>query len=115
MAPRIGGVTLKGGKLLKADGQLAGTPSVVLDAVALVLSKEGCAALLNESAAVEFAQHAFGHLKAIGFTSEAQPLLDKAGVKPDAGVVDLGAGVDGFIEPARTRQWGREPAVRMLA
>lgn len=40
VAPKIGGVTLKGGKKLKADGQLAGTPSVVFDAVALVLSEE---------------------------------------------------------------------------
>ena len=115
VAPKIGGVTLKGGKTLKADGQLAGTPSVMFDAVALVLSEDGCAELLKESAAVDFAKDAFGHLKAIGFTAEAQPLLDKAGVEPDAGVIDLTVSVDGFIEPARTRQWDREPNVRVLA
>ncbi|BCW87796.1 Catalase C [Alphaproteobacteria bacterium SO-S41] len=115
VAPKIGGVTLKGGRKLKADGQLAGTPSVLFDAVALVLSDEGCAELLNEGAAVDFAAHAFGHLKAIGFTSEAQPLLDKAGVQPDDGIVDLGDGADAFIAPASTRQWDREPKVRMLA
>lgn len=32
----------------------------------------------------------------------------------DAGVVDLGAGAGGFPKPARTRQWDREPEVRML-
>ena len=58
VAPKIGGVTLKGGKKLKADGQLAGTPSVVFDAVALVLSEAGCAELLKESAAVDFAPQA---------------------------------------------------------
>ena len=115
VAPKIGGVKLKGGKKLKADGQLAGTPSVVFDAVALVLSEAGCAALLNEGAAVDFAAHAFGHLKAIGHTAEAQPLLDKAGVVADAGVIDLADGVDAWLEPARTRQWEREPKVRMLA
>jgi catalase len=115
VAPKIGGVTLKNGKLLKADGQLAGTPSVMFDAVALVVSKEGCAALLGESAAVDFAANAFVHLKAIGFTKEAQPLLDKANVQPDQGVVDLAAGVEAFIAPARTRQWDREPKVRVLA
>ncbi|MES2340826.1 MAG: catalase [Pseudomonadota bacterium] len=115
VAPKIGGVTLKDGKKLPADGQLAGTPSVLFDAVALVLSAEGCAQLLNESAAVDFVANAFVHLKAIGFTAEAQALLDKAGVAPDAGVVDLGKDADGFIPPARTRQWDREPKVRMLA
>jgi len=115
VAPKIGGVTLKGGGKLKADGQLAGTPSVVFDAVALVLSAAGCAELLKEGAAVDFAAHAFGHLKAIGFTAEARPLLDKAGVEADAGVVDLAGGVDGWLAPARTRQWDREPKVRMLA
>ncbi|MGV8929400.1 MAG: catalase [Brevundimonas sp.] len=115
VAPRIGGVTLKGGKKLKADGQLAGTPSVVFDAVALVLSEAGCADLLKESAAVDFAAFAFAHLKAIGHTAEAQPLLDKAGVARDAGVIDLSKGADAWLKPARTRQWDREPKVRMLA
>ena len=115
IAPKVGGVTLKGGKRLKADGQLAGTPSVLFDAVALVLSADGCAELLGESAAVDFVSNAFVHLKAIGFTVEAQPLLDRAGVKPDPGVVDLASGEDAFLDPARTRQWEREPTVRMLA
>ncbi len=115
VAPKIGGVKLKGGKTLKADGQLAGTPSVVFDAVALVLSEAGCAELLNESAAIDFAAHAFAHLKAIGHTAEAQPLLDKAGVAADAGVVDLTEGAEAWLEQARTRQWDREPKVRMLA
>jgi catalase len=97
--------------MMKADGQLAGTPSVVVDAVALVLSDEGCASLLKDGAAVQFVMDAFGHLKAIGFTPEAQPLLDKAGVEPDEGVVDLA----GFAKAAAHRYWDREPSVRTLA
>ncbi|WP_340644092.1 catalase [Phenylobacterium sp.] len=115
IAPKIGGVTLKDGEKLPVDGQLAGTPSVLFDAVALVLSNDGCADLLKESAAVDFVANAFVHLKAIGFTAESQPLLDKANVEPDAGIVDLAKGADGFLPPARTRQWDREPKVRMLA
>ncbi len=115
VAPKIGGVTLKGGKALKVDGQLAGTPSVLFDAVALVVSEEGCSELLGESAAIEFVMNAFGHLKAIGFTPQAQPLLDKAGVTPDAGVVDVSSQVAEFIKPARRRQWAREAKVRTLA
>lgn len=115
VAPKIGGAKLKGGKTLIADGQLAGSPSVLFDAVAIVLSDDGCAQLLKEGAAVDFAKDAFGHLKAIGHTPEAQPLLDKAGVEPDAGVIDLSKNAEAFLAPARTRQWDREPKVRMLA
>ncbi len=115
VAPKIGGVTLKGGKKLAADGQLAGTPSVLFDAVALVLSEAGCAELLGENAATDFVANAFVHLKAIGHTAEAQPLLDKAGVQPDAGIVSLTDGADAFVAPASTRHWDREPKVRILA
>jgi len=115
IAPKRGGAKLKDGSMLKADHQLAGAPSVVFDAVALVLSADGCQQLLTEGAAVDFAKDAFGHLKAIGHTPEAQPLLDKAGVEADAGVVDLSNGADAFIKPAATRQWDREPKVRTLA
>jgi len=64
---------------------------------------------------VDWFRDAFGHLKAIGHTPEAQPLLDKAGVEPDAGVIDLSKAPKSFLAPARTRQWDREPKVRMLA
>ena len=115
VAPKIGGVAVKGGKALAVDGQLAGSPSVIFDAVALVLSDDGCAKLVSDSAAIDFVHNAFVHLKAIGFTAAARPLLDKAGVVADAGVVDLKDGAERFLPPARTRQWLREPKVRMLA
>jgi catalase len=112
IAPKIGGAKGADGTLIPADGQLAGTPSVTVDAIALVLSKDGCAALLKEAAAVQFVMDAFGHLKAIGATDAAGPLLDKAGVEPDEGLVGLG---DDFIAAAAKRFWDREPKVRMLA
>jgi catalase len=115
VAPKIGGVTLKDGRKLKADGQLAGTPSVLFDAVALVLSAAGCTELLKESAAIDFASHAYAHLKAIGFSADAQPLLDKAGVQSDEAVLSIDAGVARFIAQACTRRWDREPEVRSLA
>lgn len=115
VAPKIGGVKLKDGKILKADGQLAGSPSVLFDAVAIILSEAACAALMNESAAIDFTKDAYGHLKAIGYSAEAKPLLDKAGVKLDDGIVALDKGAKAFLPPARTRQWVREPNVRMLA
>jgi catalase len=41
--------------------------------------------------------------------------MDKAGVVADPGIVDLKKGAKAFLPPARTRQWEREPKVRMLA
>jgi len=112
ISTKVGGATLADGSKLKADGQLAGTPSQTVDAIAVVLSSEGCKALLKEGAAVQFVMDAFGHLKAIGHSPEAKPLLDKAGVEPDAGVTDLS---DLFIAAAGKRFFDREPKVRTLA
>lgn len=112
IAPKVGGAKLADGSIRKADGQLAGTPSQLFDAVALVLSDAGTEMLLKESAAVDFVANAFVHLKAIGANAAAQPLLDKARVEPDEGVTDLGAK---FTAAAKLRHFDREPKVRTLA
>ncbi len=114
IAPKVGQVKLAGGKKRPAQGQLAGTPSVLVDAVALVLSGDAAKKLTSESAAVQFVMDAFGHLKAIGHTAGAQALLDKAGVQPDEGVVALDGGESDFIKAARRRFFDREPKVRTL-
>ena len=112
IAPKIGGATLKSGKLRPAEAQLAGSPSVFYDAVALVIEDAAAATLTQEAAAIQFVMDAFGHLKAIGASDGAQSLLDKAGVEPDEGVTDLS---DAFIRAAARRFFEREPSVRMLA
>jgi catalase len=111
IAPKVN-VTLSDGKKIPADAQLAGFPSVFVDAAAIVLSEEGCDLLAKEAAAVQFVMDAFGHCKAIGATPMAKPLLDKAGVEPDAGITDVG---DTFISAAGKRFYDREPKVRTLA
>ncbi len=110
IAPKVGGLKVNAG-MLKADGQLAGSPSVLFDAVAIVLAPEAAAKLCREGAAVQFVMDAFGHVKTIGHDAGAKALLDKAGVEPDAGVVSL----DQFAKVAPKRHWDREPKVRMLA
>jgi catalase len=55
---------------------------------------------------------AFGHLKAIGASEDAMPLLEKARVKPDEGITGLG---EDFVDAARQRFWNRKSDVRMLA
>jgi len=114
VAPRIGGAKLADGSMLAADGQLAGTPSVLFDAVAVVLSDAGAKALALESAAIDFVRDAFGHLKAIAADPGGHALLKAANVGDDAGVVDANDR-DAFIAAAKTRQWDREESVRTLA
>ncbi|AKC85849.1 catalase [Pseudoxanthomonas suwonensis] len=114
VAPKLGGATLSDGRRQAADGQLAGTPSVVFDAVALVLSEDAGAALAKEAAAVDWVRDAWGHLKAIAADAGARKVLKAGGVGRDAGVVDAGDAA-AFVKAARTRQWEREPKVRTLA
>jgi catalase len=114
VAPKVGGVKLADGSTLPADGQLAGTPSVLFDAVAVILSVGGAKALSMESAAIDFVRDAFGHLKAIAVDKGGQALLKTANVGQDAGVVDAND-KEAFITAAKTRQWDREKSIRTLA
>jgi len=114
VAPKVGGATLSDGKRQAADGQLAGTPSAVFDAVAVVLSAEGAKALAKEAAAVEFVSHAWAHLKAIASDAGGQALLKAARVDKDAGTVEA-EDTKAFLAAAASRQWAREPKLRLLA
>ena len=114
IAPKIGGATLADGALLVADGALAGTPSVLFDAVAVVLSAAAAKDLAKEAAAVDFVRDAYGHLKALAVDAGGQALLKTCGVQPGAGVVNAGD-CAAFIAAAKTRQWAREGALRTLA
>ena len=112
VAPKVNGITLSNKTKIKADGQLAGTPSQIFDAVAVILSDSGTAMMLTEGAAVQWIMDAFGHLKAIAYTKEALPLLDKAHITADAGVVEWNKA---FVKAAAKRYFEREPHVRNLA
>ena len=114
IAPKKGGAKLADGSKLAACGQLAGTPSVLFDAVAVILSDEGAKTLLKEGAAIDFVRDAYGHLKAIAVDKGGRTLLNSANVGQDAGVVDANDN-DAFITAAKTRQWDREKSVRTLA
>ncbi len=113
IAPKVGGIKVKGGTL-KADGQLAGTPSVLLDAITVILTKDAAEKLCHESAAVDFVSDAFVHLKAIGHNDGAQPLLDKAGVVSDDCVTPPDGAFIKFIKAAMRRFYDRELSVRIL-
>jgi catalase len=113
VAPKVGGAKAADGTMIEADFQLAGGSSVLFDSVYLALSKEGAAALTKESAAVDFVSNAFVHLKVIGTTSEAAPLLRRAGVASDEGVIT--SDVSSYLTVAASgRVWTRESLVRTV-
>ncbi|QSR19606.1 hypothetical protein [Novosphingobium sp. KA1] len=110
VAPKVGGITVKGGTL-EADGQLAGSPSILFDAVASILTPGAAEELAAQAVAIQWFMDAFGHCKTIAHCPGTQVILDKAGVAKDAGVVP----VEDLLKIGTTRHWARESEVRDLA
>ena len=111
IAAKIGTVQLADGTTLAVERRLAGTPSVLFDAIAVVLSASAARMLAGEAAAIDFVRDAFGHLKAIAVDAGGEALLVHARIERDAGIVDA-ASTGAFITAAKTRQWAREMKVR---
>jgi catalase len=117
IAPKIGGVTDSGGKLHPAQQKVNGGPSVLYDAVAILVSADGAKLLSQEATAKDFISDAFAHAKFIAYAETAKPLLDKAGVVPDDGVIPIKIGADAAAFIAQCRQlrlWRREPSVHAV-
>ena len=115
IAPKIGGAKDAAGKLTAADMSLSGAPSIFFDTVAILTSEAEARHLATQAGAVDWVRDAFGHLKVIAHTSDAKPLLDKAGIQADEGVIELGESksVAQFIKTAKNgRIWKREPKLR---
>jgi catalase len=90
VAPAIGGVQTKEGTWIDADEAIAGGPSVVFDAVALLVSDQQARALADDAHVRDFVADALAHLKFIGYTKSAMPLLRTAGIdSPDGGMIEL--------------------------
>jgi len=104
VAPKVGAMRLKGGTL-KADGQLAGSPSVLFDAVAMVLMPDQVEKLMKDAAARTWVSDAHAHLKAIGYCPGSKALLDDEGIVPN----------EQFAKAAPRRYWAREASLRDLA
>lgn len=121
IAPKIAGATLDDGTMVEGKQKIDGGPSVLYDAVALVLSKEGAAMLAEDKTAKDFVSDAFAHCKFIGHTPEALPFIQRAGVTEkdmDEGIIPLDSAksVDAFLKACgKLRLWEREFAVDLDA
>jgi catalase len=109
IAPVVGGATLDDGTLLSVDQMVGGGPSVLYDAVAIVVSEAGAAELAQQPPAKDFVNDAHAHCKLIAYTPEASALLDAAGVTDlmDAGYHLLGGRTSAkdFIAACRDLRW----------
>jgi catalase len=117
VAPQIGGVTTSDGRSLMAQFTIEGGPSALYDAVAVLPGEEGARQLAGLAVARDFVADAFAHLKVIGHSAAAAPLLKEAGVKSadDPGILPLAepGGVEDFLAACRKlRVWQRERQVR---
>jgi catalase len=114
ITPKIGGATLDDGTLIEGKQKIDGGPSILYDAVALVLSADGAAMLAKDKTAKDFVSDAFGHSKFIGYTADALLLIEKAGIGEDdmdAGLIELAkrGDITTFLDTCgQVRLWDRE-------
>jgi catalase len=114
IAPMIEGVELDDGTWVKAHYKIDGGPSVLFDSVVVLLSADGTALLDKKAAARDFIADAFAHMKFIGYSPEASPLIEKATGGPDEACVELATApaVDEYFKALSVlRHWPREPLV----
>ena len=116
IAPAIGGVKTEEGGWVAAKGTLETAPSVLFDAVALVVSSQASASIAQNPLALTFVADAFAHCKFIAYTGDARALLDRAlaGSALDAGCkqVETSMAAAAFATLcAQLRFWAREPVL----
>jgi catalase len=114
IAPRIYGALDDAGDLREAQFPVAGGPSVLFDAVAILIGPEGEAQIAAMPEAQNFLRDAFAHGKFIGHAMAGE-LFKAAGLEGkadegcfDLGLVDDGETVDAFVAScAELRHWAR--------
>lgn len=116
VAPRKSGVLLseakggKGGKQateVAVDFSIDTGPSILFDAVAVLLTPESADRLARHPAVRNFVSDAFHHLKAMAIDEGGQHLLNVLGIEPDEFVIDSEQ-AQVFLDSATHRLWKRE-------
>jgi catalase len=113
VAPSVGGVTGSGGTVIAADQKVEGAPSVLYDAVALLVTAKAATALAELPAVRDFVTDAFAHSKFIAYLDGAAELFNATGLasKVDEGFFALGdTSAEAFLSACgRLRHWRRFP------
>jgi catalase len=113
VAKHVGAIKASDGSSFTAAQTISGGPSVLYDAVALLISDEGVTGLEDDPATRDFIADAFAHSKFTAYTTPARSLLEAAigPTKVDDGFVQLNSPADAanFIKVCRKlRFWERE-------
>jgi catalase len=116
VAPAIGGIKSEDGAWIEARKSLATAPSVLFDAVAIVVSPQASKEIAKNALAFAFVADAYAHCKFIAYTADARPLLERAlaGSPLDGGCkqVETGVAAAQFASQcAQLRCWAREPVL----
>jgi catalase len=113
IAPAIGGVQASDNSWIEAGQAIDGGPSVLYDAVALLVSEAGAKSLMDHPALRDFIADAYAHAKFIAYVDAAKPLIEKAvgASSIDDGFIAVNGPKDtaGFVKACRLlRFWARE-------
>jgi catalase len=112
IAPEIFGARSSAGEQVMAKQAIAGGPSVLYDAVALLVPEAMLAEVAALPEARDFVADAYAHAKLIGYVPSARPLFARAGLadRLDEGCIELDAKrAQAFVERCgELRYWPRE-------
>ncbi len=117
VAPKVRGITDSNGDPIDVDEKVDGGPSVVFDAVAIVLTGEAAAVLSKDATVKDFVNDAHAHAKFVAHTDSSSALFDAVGIDETARddgyhVVASKKSVTEFFEACRNvRFWEREAGV----
>ena len=116
VAPAIGGIKSEDGAWIEARKTLTTAPSVLFDAVAIVVSPQASKEATKSRLACAFVADAYLHCKFIAYTADARPLLERAlaGSPLDGGCKQVETGVAAAqfaAQCAHLRFWTREPVL----
>lgn len=112
IGPVAGSVTLSDGSDLNVDERVAGAPSAVFDAVAILPAADQAQMLATLPAARDFAATAWAHYKFVAYNDAAKTLFAKAGLPEglDKGFVSA-SDATAFLAACRNvRFWDRQDA-----
>jgi catalase len=111
IAAQVGGAKNSNGEIVEADQVINGGPSVLYDAIVLLTTNEGAKNFAEIPEAKDFVSDAYAHMKYIGFSDKATPLIEATGLNGqlDDGWLDLNKiSASEFVSKIRNlRYWSR--------
>ncbi len=112
VAPHVAGARLSDGSMMAANEKIDGAPSVLFDAVAIVMGEDAAKKYAADKPSQDFVSDAFAHAKFIAYVPAVRPLFKAVGLagKLDDGFVDVTAkgAAKGFLKSCGAlRFWDR--------